>query len=712
MHRSTSFLSGWTLAAALAVAPVASAATYYVSPSGDDGHPGTAEQPFATVQRGVDALGAGDTLVLRGGRYAESVHVHGKQGTAQAPITIVGAEGEGASIDGRLALGGAGPTASPAQWVPATVHDPAAHEEEFVSVETFPGPDDLVNRGAFLDVPAHTRLISYARLEDLRAANETWEPMPEPDPARPGPAVVVEPCAPAATDPACRPLPDCAPYPACATQPPNRYRRLPYVYPWAYMGPGLWFDRRTGRVHVRLSHTRNGVPGLEEYRGEVDPRRVRLAVADKRTYALRVEGSRHLRIENVEVRFGGQETIQLAGVADLTFDRVRIDAGTRAVRMGPATRVTFRDCTFDGGLPPWSFRNDLKGEYHFVSEQSGLVELNGRGNTADTLLLGSGQDRDTVVEHSEFLNGHDLYLAGNGFDFHHNWIRNLNDEALFLDAYHLSDARIHHNLVTKSLSGVSFAGQVVGGRRSLYGNVFDLRAPTAGTRPRRPGDRDVWRYGHAFKSNATPTQGDGPHDLFRNTFLVQNQVEHASFLHYEDTRPGGANLRRSLDNIFVAVNAVPEADKPITILPAPAFPARTDGNGYFRFGFATRPAFQHYAYPFQGVDHPVRRYADLDELRGSTYFDHTRQVHGTGHESESREVDPRFVAFSAAGPLPSDDFRLQDTSGLCPAGVALPPDLQALPGAGSGVGACPCGGPELRVGVGGRRLVCTAAPAP
>lgn len=49
----------------------ASAATYYVAPDGDDGNPGTIDQPFATVEKARDTIRGttGNTVYLRGGKY-------------------------------------------------------------------------------------------------------------------------------------------------------------------------------------------------------------------------------------------------------------------------------------------------------------------------------------------------------------------------------------------------------------------------------------------------------------------------------------------------------------------------------------------------------------------------------------------------------------------------------------------------------------------
>ncbi len=81
----------------------AEAATYYVATTGNDSNPGTQSQPWRTIQKGTDVLGAGDTLYIRGGTYNQTVYV-GNSGTASALITISGYPGETAVIDGQDTL--------------------------------------------------------------------------------------------------------------------------------------------------------------------------------------------------------------------------------------------------------------------------------------------------------------------------------------------------------------------------------------------------------------------------------------------------------------------------------------------------------------------------------------------------------------------------------------------------------------------------------
>jgi MYXO-CTERM domain-containing protein len=55
--------------AALSAAGLAHAADFYVAPTGSDSADGTMAAPFATLQKGHDSAGAGDTVWLRGGTY-------------------------------------------------------------------------------------------------------------------------------------------------------------------------------------------------------------------------------------------------------------------------------------------------------------------------------------------------------------------------------------------------------------------------------------------------------------------------------------------------------------------------------------------------------------------------------------------------------------------------------------------------------------------
>lgn len=68
--------------------PAAAAGTaWHVSMTGLDTNPGTALLPFRTVQRGVDAAGPGDSILIHGGTYPGGVLIT-KSGTSTQRITI------------------------------------------------------------------------------------------------------------------------------------------------------------------------------------------------------------------------------------------------------------------------------------------------------------------------------------------------------------------------------------------------------------------------------------------------------------------------------------------------------------------------------------------------------------------------------------------------------------------------------------------------
>ncbi|MBN1676269.1 MAG: right-handed parallel beta-helix repeat-containing protein [Kiritimatiellae bacterium] len=83
--------------------PSAGGREYYVSTEGDDSNPGTLDQPFKTIQKGVDVSSAGDTVLIRAGRYA-GFRVKEKHGKPGAPITYRNCPGERVIVDGYLGM--------------------------------------------------------------------------------------------------------------------------------------------------------------------------------------------------------------------------------------------------------------------------------------------------------------------------------------------------------------------------------------------------------------------------------------------------------------------------------------------------------------------------------------------------------------------------------------------------------------------------------
>lgn len=78
------------LFALLLLTSTANAATWYVSPTGNDGNIGTLAEPFLTIQKGHDVAVAGDTIYARGGTYESSTEVTiTRDGVSGNPIRLL-----------------------------------------------------------------------------------------------------------------------------------------------------------------------------------------------------------------------------------------------------------------------------------------------------------------------------------------------------------------------------------------------------------------------------------------------------------------------------------------------------------------------------------------------------------------------------------------------------------------------------------------------
>ena len=78
----------------LSPSPAASGTTYYVSATGSDSNPGTSvDRPFRTIQKAASVMAPGDTCLIRGGTYRETVTPN--SGTTFKPYT-----GEGVTVSG------------------------------------------------------------------------------------------------------------------------------------------------------------------------------------------------------------------------------------------------------------------------------------------------------------------------------------------------------------------------------------------------------------------------------------------------------------------------------------------------------------------------------------------------------------------------------------------------------------------------------------
>lgn len=79
------------------------AATYFVAVNGDDNGPGSFDHPWATINHAASQARAGDTIIVRGGRYRLSAQVRPlHSGRANAWITFLGYPGEEPVLDATM----------------------------------------------------------------------------------------------------------------------------------------------------------------------------------------------------------------------------------------------------------------------------------------------------------------------------------------------------------------------------------------------------------------------------------------------------------------------------------------------------------------------------------------------------------------------------------------------------------------------------------
>ena len=95
------------------------AATYYVSPTGNDGDPGSPTQPFASINKAMETVTDGDTILVAEGVYTNPWTAAGSPGGAQ-PRTEIGRKGDMSMVN-NLTFLGAGPTKTIFRYVGPSV---------------------------------------------------------------------------------------------------------------------------------------------------------------------------------------------------------------------------------------------------------------------------------------------------------------------------------------------------------------------------------------------------------------------------------------------------------------------------------------------------------------------------------------------------------------------------------------------------------------
>jgi hypothetical protein len=628
--------------------PLVKGPTYFVDPiRGNDNADGSEAKPWKSVQHGAKRLKPGDTLYLRGGVYYEKSRIT-RSGTKDAPITIASYPGELAVLDGGLREFYESPETS---WQPA--RDGA--DGEYVSTKIYPDIDDrkVPNQflpgswepmwgieedrplalGHFADsmVPLH----GYRKLDDLRARSEF-----SPD------------------------------------------RKLPR--PGVYCGPGIWYNRDTGRIHIRLAHTQLPGLGANAYRGETDPRKLKLIIAlGFGEPVLRVNGVRHVKVEGIVLRGGtGSPLIEIYGSENVHLDHLSVFGGFPGLLVSASKDIRVTNCAFRSLAAPWLGRAHMK---YF-------------GTASYVIVFQNHQPTNENIEIAwcEFTDGHDFafFRYVKNLLFHHNYVDNFNDDGIeFGPKLRSHSMQVHHNHLGACL-GVfqqhenekdeSPATHDAKSGMYIYRNIIDQRGGVYYSLPAKAdASGDFLRYeGHLLSDHGGPMYP--VMRVYHNTLLRRESTFRNYFLFGLGTNGVRHSERDVFNNLLVQIEKVPG----VVILDKEAGNMREGGNLLW------------------GVkDGPTMKADPFAKFRASPLFALSRKRYEPGWTTHDRFADPKFVKL-AHEVSEASDLRLQAGSPAIGGGQPLPaewPDpLRDASKSAPDIGAVPHGNDGWGVGVDGR----------
>ncbi len=571
---------------------------------GHDTADGTQAEPLRSVQVAINRATPATTIVLRGGVYFERSTIAAR-GTAEKPITLRSWPGETAIIDGGWSEFSQSPESA---WQPVT----NGASGEFRSTKSYPNVRDVI--GAFGD--SMIGLNSYFHRTDLQATNELidyddWDQSKTTD---------------------IKPL---------------------------WCGPGLWYDAATGHIHCRLSHTH--LPGLDNYVGETDPRKLPLIVAPFRSVPLLIDGAAHVRVQDLTIRGAGYDAVILDKAEHIEFDNVTVWCGSYGVRARATGPLKLHRCGLYGSCPPWLFRTDTSKRAYPGRPNRDITRL----NTHATLVVDNGREFEVFahpcndnweISYCDFTDSHDgPYLGGVSMKFHHNLIDGTQDDGVYLSPMyprHLfmrdgAEIHISQNLFRGCLTALAFGGsEDTRDGVFIYRNVFDLRPEVLTGRP-SVRDREL-RVSHGKLMGDHGSPPWSAMTIYHNTILAKEQARDASMAALGAVRSGLP--RRTFNNLFVHLEKLPGFVPPTLDQPVEA-----DGNLYWAPG-TTEPAAA----------------ALFQRFRQSKDYVAQKEKSPNGVSDRSLVADPRFTMsdLNAA----AFDFRLSRESPAVNSGVSLPAD--------------------------------------
>ncbi len=608
---------------------------YVDGTDGSDSNDGSKRSPWKTIGHALAQLVAGDTLAIREGIYFENLYC-AVAGTPDNPITIRAYPGEQVIIDGGL---------PEFQFDPASCWEPLK-DGEYRTTKTYRNIRDVL--GAFAD--SNIGLQTYWHRRDLIAENESWI-----------------------------------------------HNKETRAVASVYCGPGLWYDKQSGRIHCRLAHTNIDNDQVANYRGQTDPRKLPLVVAPYKSLPLHIDQAKHVRIQDLVIRGGGFDTIELNMGIDVELDNLTVFCATYGIRARATGPLKIVNSGIHGGIPPWAFRDEnslyTQSPRHyppFIPQPDTGARNIARLNT-HALLVTEGmyefevfaypRNHDWEIANCTFTDGHDgVYLSGNEIRFHHNHVHTIQDDAIYLSSpshYATDGVYIYQNLITKSL--MAFGCHSRGGPTGniyIYRNVADLREGVNINRPRP--DLPHGRLGnyHIFLVHGRKLLGIESMHYYQNTFISPASPD--AFAHRLLTATAPDTKRRVFNNIFVYLN---------------------------RYGFLRQ---------YKGIENDVQADGNLhwcvdpsvklperflEKVSHSKFSEANKQNYPDGWCAHDLVSDPKLVQFD---PIDQADWRIANDSPAMESGVPLPnewPDpLRPIARTKPDIGALPAGSKPFTAG--------------
>jgi hypothetical protein len=452
-----------------------------------------------------------------------------------------------------------------------------------------------------------------------------------------------------------------------------------------YGGPGLWFNRDSGRIHIRLAHQRLEGLGDRAYRGETDPRRLPLVIAAGfGAEVLRVSGIKHVRIRGLVLRGAtGSPMIHVYGSEEIEFDHTTVFGGFPALLVNASKDIRVTHSAFRGLAAPWTARAHMK--Y--------------RGTPSYQIVLQNNQPSNEDLEFAwcEFTDDHDFAFLryAKGLRFHHNFVDNFNDDGLECGP----KLRSHTLFIAQNRIGrclIPLTQHEIDKDESpldhdpqagvfVLRNVFDFRGGTYTAPPTQPDSTGAFLHseGHLVGDHGSPVWP--VLHFYHNTLLRDTPVFRDYFLFGLGAQGLTRTERDVFNNIFVQAGPVPGVG--FAGIPH-AGNIREGGN----LLWGTK-------------DGPTLKGDPLAKFRASRLFEESRQHYEPGLTTHDRIADPKFVrpATNSTAPV---DLRLQADSPAINAGLSVPAEWpDPLRGSDPGepdIGVLPHGAAPWGVGIEGR----------